>query len=58
MLPVRRRFLRQRSAAVTLRAGERGRRARKGYRELKQRHHAALKIQVWEPSLHLTQISA
>ena len=46
MLPVRRRFLRQRRAAVSLQAGERGRSARKDFKVLKQRHHAAIKVQV------------
>ena len=46
MLPVRRRFLRQRRAAVSLQAGERGRSARKDFKVLKQRHRAAIKVQV------------
>ena len=46
MLPVRRRFLRQRRAAVRLQAGERGRSARKDFKVLKQRHRAAIKVQV------------
>lgn len=58
MLPVRRQFMRQRSAAIALQAGERGRRARKDYKELKQRHSAAIKVQVRRPSLYLPEISA
>ncbi len=60
MLPVRRRFLRQRRAAVSLQAGERGRSARKDFKVLKQRHRAAIKVQVGPLSisaaisLHLT----
>lgn len=46
MLPVRRRFLQQRRAAIMLQAAERGRRARKDYIELKTRHRAAIKVQV------------
>ena len=45
MLPVRRHFLRTRSAAVSLQAGERGRKARRDYKELRQRHRAAIRVQ-------------
>ena len=46
MLPVRRQFLQTRRAAVRLQAGERGRKARKDFKELKRRHRDAIKIQV------------
>lgn len=58
MLPVRRQYLRQRSAAIALQAGERGRRARKDCKELKRRHYAAIKVQVRRPSSYLPEISA
>ena len=46
MLPARRQFLQMRRAAIRVQAGERGRQARKDFKELKTRHRAAIKIQV------------
>ena len=55
MLPVRRQFLRTRRAAIRLQAGERGRKARKDFKELKRRHRAAIKIQVENSFSFVTQ---
>lgn len=47
MLPVRRAFLRARAASVKIQAAERGRVARREYKELKRRNAAAIRLQAW-----------
>ena len=47
MLPVRRAFLEVRAAAVTIQAASRGRVARREYIQMRTRHRAALRVQVW-----------